>query len=97
MKVKIEGASDDLIELEGDLSEEFNPNNDEPSYLAFGDGTILKVIYDNDGIWRINRLTKGTAKFTKIEGIVSEDTFDIVELEGDIKWCLFCAEGVFCS
>lgn len=99
MKLKIEGASDDLIELKGDLSEEFNHytagDEEKPAYIAFGDGTLLNIVYDKNGIWRITTIVKGTAKFTKTEGIVSEDTNDIVELEGDLKWCLFCSEGQF--
>lgn len=51
------GASDDLIEVVGLCGEEFNPSSDESSYLAFSNGVVLKVTYDNEGIWRIQPRT----------------------------------------
>ncbi len=59
--LEIYGASDDLVEVDGDIVEEFNPSGDDPSYLGFSDGTILKIAYDNDGIWRIVPVAKGSA------------------------------------
>lgn len=47
------GASDDLIEIEGHLREEFGAYDSDPQYLAFANGVVLKVTYDNEGIWRI--------------------------------------------
>ena len=85
--VKIYGASDDLIEIEGDISDEINCYNEENGIaLAFSDGTALRVIYDTDGIWRITRIAEGTAKFSKVDGDVIKDTNDIVTLEGNILW-----------
>ena len=46
------GASDDLIEIEGHLAEEF-AGGDEPQYVAFANGVVLKVTYDDEGIWRV--------------------------------------------
>ena len=54
--VTIYGASDDLIEVKGDLTEEFNPGGDGPSFLAFTDGTILSVEYGKSGMWGIRRI-----------------------------------------
>jgi hypothetical protein len=54
----IYGASDDLVEVEGDVREEFNPG-DGPSYLAVSDGTVLRIAYD--GRWRIDRIAEGGA------------------------------------
>jgi hypothetical protein len=70
MKLTIYGASDDLIEIEGDIDEEFNPPEyDEPTLLVFSDGTILKVQYGagGDGFWRISPVVKGSAKYSKTE------------------------------
>jgi hypothetical protein len=53
--VTIYGASDDLIEVEGSIEEEFNVDSDRPHHLAFPEGSVLKVVYDEDGIWRITR------------------------------------------
>lgn len=89
-KIKVYGSSDDLIEIEGDISEEFNFSPDKSSesrVLAFSDGTLLRIHYDDDAIWRITRMVAGAAKFEKIEGNVQEDTPDIVTLSGaPITW-----------
>jgi hypothetical protein len=55
----IYGGSDDLIEICGDIRKEFNVDSNEPNYLAFSDGTLLKVIYDEEGVWRISKLYEG--------------------------------------
>ena len=94
--IRIYGASDDLIEVEGDISEEF-PYYDEPALLAFSDGTILRVRYDDLGIWRITPLFKGRARSTYI--ICNPDPFDDSdysdqvhlfdeELDEPIRWVL---------
>jgi hypothetical protein len=87
-ELKIYGASDDLIEIEGDIREEFDHyDEDNPFYLAFSDGTVLSVNYNNDGFWRINRLAIGSAEYSKREGMdESDDYSDIATLKGDIKW-----------
>ena len=91
-KITITGASDDLIEIGGDLVEEFNwyhNDSDERRYLAFSDGTVLSVAYDQDGIWRFARVATGNASFSKIEGDVAADKNDEVILEGNVAWCVF--------
>lgn len=60
MSVVIYGASDDLVEVEGDIREEFNPG-DGPSYLAVSDGTVLRISYD--GQWHISRVASGSAGY----------------------------------
>jgi hypothetical protein len=91
--IEIYGASDDLIELEGDISEEFNPDTNRSgdtlfSFLAFSDGTVLSVIYGPEGIWRINRRIAGTSKYTKIEP-TGDQYSDRVILDGTFSWVLF--------
>jgi hypothetical protein len=91
MSIKIYGASDDLIEIEGDLEEEFNHYSDEPVLIAVSEGTLLRVVYDGDGIWRITKVTGGSATMEKIEGDVEKDTNDVVTLSGvDFKWVVMC-------
>lgn len=89
--IKIYGASDDLIEIEGDITEEFSwfDCNEKPRPVAFSDGTLLRMRYDEDGIWRITLVEAGTAVFSKKEGSVSKDTNDEVTLIGDIRWIVF--------
>lgn len=88
--VKIYGASDDLIEVVGDIRQEFYAIDAETAILGFSDGTLLSVEFDNDGIWRIRRLAKGTAGYKHTEavdaGIGHSDT---VELDGEIAWVAF--------
>lgn len=87
--VTIYGSSDDLIELEGRIYEEFYPEDGKPSYLAFSDGTVLEISYN--GFWRINRLREGSANYHKIEGTDPvEDYSDRVTLSGSrIQWVVF--------
>jgi len=94
-KTTITGASDDLIEIDGELSVEFSAymdDNDEHHYLGFSDGTMLSVKYDSDGIWRFNLIAQGSCKMTKVDGCVEKDTFDVVTLEGDLKWVILGTE-----
>jgi hypothetical protein len=89
MPIKIYGASDDIIEVEGDIEEEFYVHagdEDEPAFLAFSDGTLLSVHYGHEGIWRLGLVKEGTAEFSKEEGTDSEDYSDIVTLDGHITW-----------
>ena len=90
MSITVYGASDDLIEIRGDIEEEFNwytEDEDEKRYLAFSDGTLLSVRYDHDGIWRLRLVARGKSKFSKVEGEVKSDTPDTVTLSGaKIEW-----------
>lgn len=85
--VTVSGASDDLIEIEGDLSEEFN-GSEEPRYLAFSDGTLLTIQYGvGGGFWRISVMSKGTCAVTKTDGTDEDDDYtDQVTLTGDLAW-----------
>jgi len=85
-KLTITGASDDLIEIGGDFSEEigwYHNDDDEPGYLAVSDGTMLSVSYDKDGIWRFALVSRGRAQIAKVEGIADADTNDVVTLTCD--------------
>ena len=84
--ITIYGASDDLIEVEGDIQEEFNvyPEDDTRYLIAVSDGTLLKMWYDEDGIWRIQHLSGKSEKFTKVDGDVIKDTVDKVSIFGII-------------
>jgi hypothetical protein len=63
MQITIYGASDDLIEIEGDIREEFSLDNmdDNGDLLAFSDGTVLRIAYKSSGVWRITKVFEGTA------------------------------------
>lgn len=94
--IRIYGASDDLIEIEGDISEEFTYLGDDDQ-LAFSDGTLLNIRYDSHGIWRLSPLYKGQSRLTHIvctaEGYPDDDYSDVVhlfdeELENPITWVM---------
>lgn len=91
MSVVVYGSSDDLVEIEGEIDQEFylRPEGDDESMiLAFSDGTVLHITYDEQGMWRINRLFPGTASYSKREGTDPDgDYSDRVELAGlPIYW-----------
>ena len=90
--VTITGHSDDIISINGQVTEELYPPQKEVAgdgvYLSVSDGTLLRVRYDKDGIWRFTRLVGGLCTCTKEEGDVEKDTFDVIHLAGDVKWVL---------
>jgi hypothetical protein len=92
MGITVYGASDDLIEVDGDIREEFPwqaPGYGQPSgdFLAFSDGTVLRIAFDPDssGNWRITPLAHGAAKLT-ITQTADEESTDRADLDGDITW-----------
>ena len=94
--LKITGCSDDLIEIDGDIVEEFNcyMHEDEERILALSDGTLLRVNYDNDGIWRFILLIKGNLFDKIIQGEVDQDTFDEVYFKDGMKWIVLGEQKV---
>lgn len=67
-QLKIYGSSDDLIEIDGDVgdvSEEFTAIRDfddegsDGGYVTVSDGTILRVVYSDLGIWEIRVIARG--------------------------------------
>jgi len=83
--VKITGHSDDCICIEGGLCDEFN-RYEGVCYMHFSEGTILTAEYDDDGIWRINRVREGTATYEHVPGSAEDDTNDVATLIGDLQW-----------
>ena len=84
MKTKIYGASDDLIEIDGEITDEVGCyGHIRPINISASDGTIATIVYD--GEWKIKVKTKGT-KFLKIVDSVGDD-FDIDHTDDDAKGC----------
>lgn len=92
----IYGASDDLIEIEGFIREEFNAWLEHPmssTYLAISDGTLLRVRYDEDGIWRFTPVVVGSADVDIKLGIDDRKHSDIVTMTGDdLIWVALTSE-----
>ena len=87
MPVTVYGASDDLIEIEGDITEEFNEYLSEDGsfrYFVFSNGVLLKITYDMDGFWRLFVLS-GHELCTKTEATDIAYS-DKVTINGDIEW-----------
>lgn len=87
--VTIEGSSDDLIEIGGDIYEEFGlSNEDDGDLLAFSDGTILRIAYTQSGVWRIALVHRGQAELNVAQAPENDDDSytDVATLTGDIQW-----------
>lgn len=88
--IVISGHSDDLIEVDGDLSKEFDYLPDEENdvhFLSFSDGTLLSIQYTKDGFWRLHVKQEGKSTCTKVEGTdVDENYSDKITLVGNIEW-----------
>lgn len=89
MTTMLTGHSDDVIELKGDLCDEFYPGyEDQKGTIGLSDGSLLHYEYDSDGIWRFKPIVKGSL-FDRIElGSVSEDTFDVVHFKDGLTWAI---------
>jgi hypothetical protein len=94
MGVKVYGASDDLIEVDGDIREEFGYHYSESDpttkYLSFSDGTVIRVRYgeaDEYG-WSLKAMADGTDSAVTHIPATSEDNYsDMIEIEDvDIRW-----------
>lgn len=73
MITKICGTSVDLIEIEGDINEEFSVTGYRRAlYLGVSDGTLLRIEYSSEGLWRIRLLKRG-ASFVRIDQTSLDD------------------------
>jgi hypothetical protein len=100
MGTKVYGASDDLVEFDGDFSGEvgcYGTDDREKGVLAIvSDGTILEVKYGKGGraIWEVKLLKKGDL-FDKIDPCTDEDAdpySDIAYFRAGVKWAYAATE-----
>jgi hypothetical protein len=100
MALEIYGASDDLIEIEGHITEELNcyaTDEDEKGVLLVcSDGTVAEVKYGKPqgGIWAISVYAKGT-EFRELETCEDEDAgrySDTLRLGDGVKWVVSSKE-----
>jgi len=91
--IKIYGASDDLIELEGDVTEEFpftgKGKGEGGDLLAFSNGTVLRIDYTDPGVWRITPVIHGVGRFVLTQCPEDDDNnySDIAEIhDANITW-----------
>ena len=100
MTTKIYGASDDLIEFEGDISGEVSEygtdENNQGVLIILSDNTILEVKYGKMemGIWEIKARKKGEL-FEKIEECNDEDGkiySDVAHFKDGLRWAYSAKE-----
>jgi hypothetical protein len=89
----IYGTSDDLIEVEGAIDEEFpapQQGDETGGYVAISDGTLLSITYTNVGFWKISVISLGgqTALIMAKATDLDNDYSDKVILNGDFSWVL---------
>lgn len=86
MTLEIRGVYSDRIVISGDIDCEFGLYLEEGDNkaIAFSDGTLIRVEYDNGGEIRFTLLHSGTSKFIKED--VSIGSPDIATLSGEIHW-----------
>lgn len=77
MSTKVYGASDDLVEIDGDFTEEFGAydrEENDPKIVAMSDGTVLACFYPKNqglGVWGIKVLNAGPL-FDRLEVCLDE-------------------------
>lgn len=87
MSVTIYGASDDLIEIEGDIRDEFTPPYGEDVFLAFSDGTVLRIGYSDSGVWRIAPvISAGGLNITQAPEDDEDNYSDYAYIDSPILW-----------
>lgn len=71
-------------------------DRDENKVLAFSDGSLIAVCYDNEGCWRFDVRSVGTSKPNKTYIATDSDGdeySDVIEFEGPIKWVVLGKKG----
>ena len=97
---KIYGASDDLIEFDGDVRGEVGASrtDDRPygDLIVCSDGTILEVKYgkNDDAIWEVKVRHKGALlKTVDLCDDADADPYsDVAHFEDGLKWAYTCSE-----
>lgn len=98
MSVTITGASDDLIEIDGDISEEFNvyDTHNVDRLLAFSDGTVLRIRCTDEEVWRITPEHRAptSGDLTITQAVPGDETnyTDRATIDGPITWVVLGAE-----
>lgn len=97
--IEVFGCSDDLIEVDGDIRDEFGRYAiGKWSFVVFDEGTVLRVGYavDGTGNWRVERIREGEAQFNRVPAemrqVEDPDEYsDVGVLDGDVRGLKFYA------
>jgi hypothetical protein len=89
--IEVYGSSDDLVELEGAISEEFtyDGNDEEGCLLAFSNGVVLRIKYGDQGVWRITPVAGGPVAITQAPEDDESNYSDRALVAGEIAWVVF--------
>lgn len=98
MKTRIYGASDDLIEIDGIVTDEINSYSERKISISASDGTTGTIVYGKEGNWEIDVKNKGD-KFVSLIKAVGDDSkhtdsnaegcssySDVLVLDEGIEW-----------
>jgi hypothetical protein len=92
-ELKITGHSDDIIDLEGSISDEIYPDYDYAdeltATLAFPSGDKIEVYYDENGLWRIDVKEGFSLPFTLDKGNAANDENDVLTIHQTIEYVLY--------
>jgi hypothetical protein len=100
MSTKVYGASDDLVEFEGDIKGEVGAygtdDDDKGVLLMFSDGTILEAKYGklDSALWGITCHKPGSL-YEYMETVVEETDkghSDIAHFRDGLTWCYAATE-----
>lgn len=91
--VWVYGASDDLIEVEGDIREEFalSGGDNDRRLLAFSNGVVLSITYGPGGIWRITPVV-GEIEVKQAPERDDDSYTDRAFVRGEITWVVYGTE-----
>lgn len=79
MKTKIYGASDDLIEIEGQITDEVDCyNHQKPIKITASDGTIASIFYN--GEWKLNVKFAGVKYLHLVDSVGDDNEHEGVAL-----------------
>lgn len=100
--IYIYGASDDLVEVEGDIREEFSLPSENMLYLAFSNGLMCRIEYRGEWEMRLVSLPILPLVEYKLHPVGSEqattlskiDYTDVLVIDHDVEWILAGTELV---
>lgn len=96
--ITIYGASDDCIEVEGDITEEFDACGKEDGTLTLSDGTVIKHSFFTCWRFEVVTLADGAqVEITKCPEDDDDNYSDRVVIASPIEWVRFDGDGTVAS
>lgn len=90
------GCSDDLIEIQGTINEEFSLPPSEEAFIAISNGTVVRIKYNDHGVWRISLVSKPGDVAISITPVPEDDSVNYSDVcvisGGNIAWVVLGSE-----